>query len=76
MLHPELAPPGTVVRIVAPSGPFEEEVLRRGLSHLHDYEIHLEPELIGRQSGFLAGDDQQRLSELQGAMDASEARVI
>jgi muramoyltetrapeptide carboxypeptidase len=76
MRRPEPAPPGSLVHIVAPSGPFDEILLRRGMAALGDYEFFHEPTLIGRQTGFLAGDDQTRLSELQRALDSAEARVI
>src|SRR6478735_5051462 len=76
MQHPELAPPGSLVHIVAPSGPFDENLLRRGMAALGDYEYFHEPTLIGRQAGFLAGDDHARLLELQRALDSDEARVV
>jgi muramoyltetrapeptide carboxypeptidase len=76
MLHPAHAPPGSVVLVVGPSGPFDEETLKQGLLHLHDYDVRFEPELIGRHAGFLAGSDEARRLELQRALDSSEARAI
>jgi len=76
MLYPELAPPGTVVRIVAPSGPFEERAFEQGLSELGDYDVRFSADLIGRRLGFLAGDDRARREELQAALDCPEAGVI
>jgi len=76
MRRPELAPPGSLVHIVAPSGPFDEILLRRGMAALGDYDFFHEPTMVGRQTGFLAGDDQSRLLELQRALDSTEARVV
>jgi muramoyltetrapeptide carboxypeptidase len=76
MLYPPLAPPGSIVRIVAPSGPFDESALRHGLSHLADYDVRFPPELSQRRLGFLAGDDATRLTELQAALDCPEASVV
>jgi len=76
MLHPEPAPPGTVIRVVAPSGPFDEASFQRGLGHFADYDLRFGPEMMGRRSGFLAGDDGARLRELQAALDSEDASVI
>lgn len=76
MLHPHHAPPGSIVRIVAPSGPFDEATLEEGLAHFADYDVRVPPGLARRRLGFLAGDDEARLGELQTALDCPEARVI
>lgn len=76
MQYPAFAPPGSVVRVVAPSGPFDQVALQRGLDHLHDYEIRWDPSLMGRSRGFLAGSDDARRLELQQALDSSDTQVI
>ena len=76
MHHPTPAPPGSVIVIVAPSGPFDAAAFDEGLAHLADYELRFGPELIGRSVGFLAGTDEARRLELQSALDAPEARAI
>jgi muramoyltetrapeptide carboxypeptidase len=57
------------VRVVAPSSPFNEADLQRGLALLSSrYEVSHNPSLFERH-GFLAGTDARRLSELQGALN-------
>lgn len=61
---------------MAPSGPFDEAELERGLGHFSDYDVRCPPQLSQRRLGFLAGEDGVRLAELQAALDCPEASVI
>ncbi len=62
--------PGARIRLVAPSSPFEVDLVRRGVAWLAGrYEVSYAPDLFERKSGFLAGSDSTRLGELQEAFD-------
>ncbi len=70
--------PGDVVRVVAPSGPVEPEVLERGLSVLRDewgLRVRVRPDVTVRH-GFLAGGDGRRIAEWREAVADPDARAI
>jgi len=77
-----LVPPplsrGDVVRVVAPSSPFEPEQLERGLRVLSarlGLEVRARPDLAAR-ARYLAGDDARRLDEWREAVADPDARAI
>ncbi len=78
MLVPGLLRRGDVVRVIAPSSPFDPELLVKGLAVLRD-ELGLLPrhrdDLYTRR-GYLAGDDARRLAEWNEAVADPEARAI
>lgn len=68
--------PGDVIRVVAPSSPFDVEEFERGLEVLSGrYELRYEPS-IAERSGYLAGDDRRRSEELLTALRDPEAKAI
>jgi muramoyltetrapeptide carboxypeptidase len=67
-----------VVRVVAPSGPFDPPLLEHGLQILRE-RFGLEPRMradIGARLGYLAGDDARRAEEWQEATSDPEARAV
>lgn len=76
MRRPPPLAPGEPITVVAPSGPFDDELLRKGLARLGDYDVRVPDNLWSRREGFLAGSDDVRLAELQAALDDREARAI
>lgn len=76
-----LPPPvrrGDVVRVIAPSSPFEPDALTRGLEVLSG-RLGLRPRMrpdLGTRRGYLAGDDARRLEEWREAVADPEARAI
>jgi muramoyltetrapeptide carboxypeptidase len=64
------------VRVVAPSGPFDESLLQAGLARLARYDVCVPPGLWGRRAGLFAGSDAERLAELQEALDDPEAGAV
>jgi muramoyltetrapeptide carboxypeptidase len=68
-LRPRALGPGSHVRVIAPSSPFDGGDLERGIARLRArYEVSVSPE-IGARCGFLAGDDARRRQELEDAID-------
>ena len=76
MLYPPPVSPGDRLRIVAPSGPFDKTLFYRGLAWLAErYRVVWSRRLFERR-GYLAGDDRQRLDELNQALRDPEARAL
>ncbi len=82
MLAPVLRPPslkrGDVVRIVAPSSPFDAEPFEKGLAVLQDrlgLRARFREDLFARHE-YLAGDDVRRLAEWHEATSDPEARAV
>jgi muramoyltetrapeptide carboxypeptidase len=76
--HPPPLAPGDVVRVVAPSGPFEPALFEAGLAVLRD-RFRLVPRMrgdVGARRGYLAGDDARRAAEWAEAVADPEARAI
>lgn len=68
--------PGSVVRVVAPSGPFDREDFAAGLAFLQTrYEVRHRDDILERQ-GYFAGDDERRLTELLEALADPDADAI
>lgn len=60
---------GSRVVVVAPSSPFDVALFEQGLAFLRRrYRVEHRADLVAR-TGFLAGDDERRLQELQAAID-------
>lgn len=76
MRSPAILNPGDKLRVVAPSGPFDDALLREGLAKLREFEVSVPENLWSRRSGFFAGDEEARLSELQEALDDPECSAI
>ena len=67
---------GSVLAVVAPSGPFAVEVFEQGVAWLRErYEVRYDAGVFER-SGYLAGSDGRRLAELRAAVEDDEVDVI
>lgn len=67
---------GARVAVVAPSGPFERELVTRGIALLAGrYRVSFDPGLFERE-GFLAGSDDRRLAELDRALCDPELAAV
>ena len=67
-----------MVRVVAPSGPIDAEVLQRGVAVLRDelgLEVRMRADVTARR-GYLAGDDARRLEEWREAASDLQARAL
>lgn len=74
--RPPSARAGALGRVVAPSGPFDEELFDRGLARLPEFDWQVPSGLRARQHRFFAGTDAARLVELQAALDCPDARIV
>jgi muramoyltetrapeptide carboxypeptidase len=76
MLFPPPLTPGCVVRVVAPSSPFNHSLLWRGLGWLAErYQVRFDRSIFAAQ-GYLAGSDEQRLAQLEAALVEPEVRAV
>lgn len=76
VIAPEALRAGDRVAVVAPSSPFDRALVRVGMGWLaRRQRVTFEPRLFDRR-GYLAGDDDARLGELQRALDASDVRAV
>lgn len=76
MLRPPPLRPGSSIRVVAPSSPFDRTLVRAGMAWLGQrYRVRFDPGLFAR-TGFLAGDDARRRDELNAALADPEAQAI
>jgi muramoyltetrapeptide carboxypeptidase len=69
LIKPKPLMPGDTIGIVAPAGPFERETFDRGFEVLQclGYSTRLADGLFNRR-GYLAGDDNQRLAQLNAML--------
>lgn len=69
--------PGSVLRLVAPSGPFDGEEFAAGVAFLRErYEVRHRPDILDRE-GYLAGSDERRRAELYEALaDPDTAAIV
>ncbi len=78
MIVPGLLQRGDVVRVIAPSSPFDPDLLGQGMSVLRE-QLGFKPrhrdDLFTRR-GYLAGDDRRRLEEWREAVADPDARAI
>lgn len=66
---PEPLAPGSVVRVVAPCGPFEPRLVWRAMGWLSErYRVRWDRRIFARH-GYLAGDDEARCAELAAALE-------
>jgi muramoyltetrapeptide carboxypeptidase len=76
VLFPPPLVPGDRVAVIAPSSPFDRAAALAGIAWLEQrYRVVYRSSLFARQ-GYLAGSDQRRITELQGALDADVRAVI
>lgn len=67
---------GARVAVVAPSGPFDRELVVAGIAELESrYRVSVDPRLFERR-GFLAGPDERRLAELEAALRDPELAAV
>ena len=68
--------PGDAVAVVAPSGPVDRERLARSLPVLESrYRVKIGGDVFERD-GYLAGSDQRRVDELNGALRDPDVRAV
>jgi muramoyltetrapeptide carboxypeptidase len=77
MLVPDPLKPGDKVGVISISGPVDEELLNRGISVLRSWGLApvTGPNVL-RRTGYLAGADQERLSDLELALNNREVKAI
>ncbi len=76
LVLPPRVRPGDTVALVAPAGPVPAERLARGRAVLATrYRVADNPRLVERV-GYLAGDDDARLAELEAALADDQVRAI
>jgi muramoyltetrapeptide carboxypeptidase len=76
VLYPPPVHPGDLLRIVAPSGPFDKTLFYRALAWLgRRYRVIWNRGILERR-GYLAGSDQRRLAELDEALRDPDARAV
>lgn len=77
MIIPPKIKPGSKIRIVSPAGKISEEYVRRAADWLieHGYRVELGKHVFAQHFQF-AGTDQQRLEDLQFALDDPETDLI
>jgi muramoyltetrapeptide carboxypeptidase len=76
VLLPPPVRPGDTLRIIAPSGPFDRTLFFRALGWLGSRYRLLWDRSCLQRAGYLAGDDQRRLAELDAALRDPSARAI
>ena len=68
--RPPALRPGARIALVAPAGPVREERLATALEHCARFSFEAVPgSAIRQRTGYLAGDDAERLADLQRALD-------
>jgi muramoyltetrapeptide carboxypeptidase len=66
----------SIIRVVAPSGPFDRALFWRAVGWLaQSCQVRFDP-LIFERNGFLAGSDERRRAEFQSAIDDPAAAAI
>jgi len=77
VIRPPRLRPGSVVRIVAPSGPVPREAFAEGAALLGArYQLRHDEAAVFAREGFLAGPDEQRLAALLGALAEPDTDAI
>ena len=76
MILPPPLSPGSVVRVVAPSSPFDPRLIWRGMGWLAErYEVRFDRGIFAAR-GFLAGEDARRREELQAALVEPDVAAV
>ncbi len=77
MLRPSYLQPGDKIALISPAGIISPEVINHASELLHSWDLI---PVVGKhatsQYGYFAGTDQERLEDLQWALDAEEVRAI
>jgi muramoyltetrapeptide carboxypeptidase len=69
--------PGSHLRCIAPSGPFDADLFERGLALLRTrYRVSHRDDVLARHRAFLAGDDARRLAELREALEDPDVEAL
>jgi muramoyltetrapeptide carboxypeptidase len=77
VIRPPRLRPGSVVRIVAPSGPVPRDGFAAGLGPLRArYDLRFDEAAIFARDGFLAGPDEQRLAALRAALTEPDVDAV
>src|SRR5690606_41687066 len=75
-VRPPALRPGSHVRVIAPSSPFDMQDFARGVDRLRArYRVSHDDE-IGARRHYLAGDDARRRRELEAAIDDPDVDAI
>jgi len=76
-MYPPALRPGDLIRIVSPAGPVDEERLKIGIERLQSwgYRVELGMHALDR-TGFLAGIDEARLSDLTDALLDEDVKCV
>jgi muramoyltetrapeptide carboxypeptidase len=73
---PRCLAPGARIALIAPASPFDRSEFELGLTRLRRrYDVQHRPDIF-EQRGYLAGDDQRRLSELQEVLAQPKIAAI
>ena len=77
LIKPPRLQPGDLIGIISPAGPVDESELKPDLEWLESagFRIHVAPHVYDRQ-GYLAGDDEARLSDLHAMFRDREIKAI
>jgi muramoyltetrapeptide carboxypeptidase len=77
VIRPPRLHPGSVIRIVAPSGPVPRDAFAAGLAPLRArYDVRFDEATIFARAGFLAGPDEQRLAALRAALEEPDVEAV
>lgn len=76
MNRPDPLRPGDEVSVAAPSGPFDRAAFERGLALLSARYRPVFAEGLFAKERYLAGSDERRLEELQGALQGARTRAV
>lgn len=77
VLVPPALRPGDLVRVIAPSSPFEAVLAWRGLGFLAEhFRVRFDRAGLFARRGYLAGDDDRRADELAAALDDGDCAAI
>src|SRR5215467_10749175 len=76
-MRPPALRPGDVVRLISPSGPTRAERVARGVELLTGWGLTVETGThVYARTGYLAGDDAQRLADLNNALRDPRVRAV
>lgn len=77
MIKPEKLKKGDTIGVIAPASPPDESKLKKALSFLEELEVNIKlGESINQRFGYLAGDDESRLKDLQSMFQDPSIKAI
>lgn len=77
LVFPKALKTGDKVAIISPAGRFEPRNLEAGAAFLQELGLHpVMSENLNAESGYLAGDDNQRADDLNAAIESTEIKGI